>query len=714
MAFTQNFPKWHTSLMKAYYGDAATKDNDFAYDWFPKRDGAYDVLAIFERMHQGKMNGFIVQGFNPLAAVPNKKLSSAALAKLKYLVVMDPLETETSEFWKNHGPLNDVEPEDQDRGVPPAHQLLCRGDRQLHQFQPVISWKEKAVDPRASQGGLGDHRPPVREAEGGLREGRRRAARTGGRADLAYLNANVPQSAELLRRSTALADVALADVLAPPDPKAVAPRRQAVLVKAGDRCPASRCCATTGPPPAATGSTAASGAPGGQPVGGAARHRRPHRAGRVPQLGLQLAGQPAHPLQPRQCRRTASPGIRAASTWPGTVSWAGGADVPDMRPRRAPDQGAGAFIMNPEGVARSARGGHERRPFPEHYEPFETPVGVNLMCPTNPKAVSNPPRPRLQGRPGAFGKKEEFPYAATTYPPDRAPALLDQARAATPIVQPAFVEIGEDLAKEKGIRQGDKVKVRSNRGEVVAACVVTKRIKGARRQRQEGAPRGHPHPLGLQGRDAERLPGQCADPFVGDANSQTPEFKAFLVNIEKDRSPAPCQSAIAKTWWPARPPPGRRRRCAPAAPQVAKLIDESKCIGCKACQVACMNWNDLRDEVGQNIGVYDNPSRPDAPSWTVMRFFEVEPQQGNLEWLIRKDGCMHCEDPGCLKACPAPGAIVKYANGIVDFVSENCIGCGYCVKGCPFDVPRISAKDNKAYKCTLCSDRVGWAWSRRA
>ena len=67
---------------------------------------------------------------------------------------------------------------------------------------------------------------------------------------------------------------------------------------------------------------------------------------------------------------------------------------------------------------------------------------------------------------------------------------------------------------------------------------------------------------------------------------------------------------------------------------------------------------------------------------------------------------MHCEDPGCLKACPAPGAIVQYANGIVDFISENCIGCGYCVKGCPFNIPRISAVDRKSYKCTLCSDRV--------
>jgi formate dehydrogenase iron-sulfur subunit len=148
-----------------------------------------------------------------------------------------------------------------------------------------------------------------------------------------------------------------------------------------------------------------------------------------------------------------------------------------------------------------------------------------------------------------------------------------------------------------------------------------------------------------------------------------------------------------------------------AIPEVAKLIDVSSCIGCKACQVACMQWNDLRDEIGDNIGTYDNPRDLTPESWTVMRFSEVQMdakagEQGRLEWLIRKDGCMHCADPGCLKACPAPGAIVKYTNGIVDFISENCIGCGNCVIGCPFDVPRISKKDDKAYKCTLCSDRV--------
>ena len=140
--------------------------------------------------------------------------------------------------------------------------------------------------------------------------------------------------------------------------------------------------------------------------------------------------------------------------------------------------------------------------------------------------------------------------------------------------------------------------------------------------------------------------------------------------------------------------------------QVAKLIDVSACIGCKACQAACMEWNNLRPEMEHFEGSYDNPADLNPATWTLMRFTEYEPEDGHLEWLIRKDGCMHCADPGCLKACPAPGAIVQYSNGIVDFISEACIGCGYCVKGCPFNIPRVSKVDHKSYKCSLCSDRV--------
>src|SRR6266849_6810599 len=102
---------------------------------------------------------------------------------------------------------------------------------------------------------------------------------------------------------------------------------------------------------------------------------------------------------------------------------------------------------------------------------------------------------------------------------------------------------------------------------------------------------------------------------------------------------------------------------------VAKLIDTTKCIGCKACQVACMEWNDLRDEIGTNVGFYTNPADLSDQSWCLMRFNEQE-IDGTLNWLILKDGCLHCAEPGCLKACPAPGAIVQYENGIVDFQED--------------------------------------------
>ena len=157
----------------------------------------------------------------------------------------------------------------------------------------------------------------------------------------------------------------------------------------------------------------------------------------------------------------------------------------------------------------------------------------------------------------------------------------------------------------------------------------------------------------------------------------------------------------------------RRRSASQTSPpdvrkhvEVAKLIDISRCIGCKACQVACMEWNDVRDDVGSLDGSYNNPIDLTDRSWTVMRFYEEEIADKGLQWLIVKDGCLHCADPGCLKACPAPGAIVQYSNGIVDFKQDNCIGCGYCQTGCPFNIPRYGVNDGKAYKCTLCSDRV--------
>jgi formate dehydrogenase iron-sulfur subunit len=142
-----------------------------------------------------------------------------------------------------------------------------------------------------------------------------------------------------------------------------------------------------------------------------------------------------------------------------------------------------------------------------------------------------------------------------------------------------------------------------------------------------------------------------------------------------------------------------------SVPTVSKYIDTTTCIGCKACEAACQEWNDLRTLATQQTGTYQTMPTLHAEYWNLIRFNERD-YEGGLIWLMRKDQCMHCDEPGCLAACPAPGAIVQYGNGIVDVNPELCIGCGYCETGCPFDVPRFHQTTGKMAKCTLCVDRV--------
>ena len=552
MAFTQNFPKWHTSLMKAYYGNAATKENDFAYDWLPKRDGAYDVLAIFERMHQGKVNGFLVQGFNPLAAVPNKKKLSGALAKLKYLVVMDPLETETGEFWKNFGPLNDVDPAQIKTEVfrlPTS--CFAEETGSFTNSSRVISWKEKAVDPP------GEAKPDSEIVARLFQKLRGMYAAEGGTlpepiAALTwpYINANVPSSAELLRE---ISGKALADLYPPPPASAAAAAAPgakpaavpaaapaapaappAPIVKAGEQVPGFAVLRDDGT--TACGNWIYAGC--WSQAGNLTARRDtadPTGLGVFPNWGFSWPANRRILYNRASADKDGKPWdpSRKYLAWNGT-SWAGGADVPDMRPDAAPDQGVGAFIMNPEGVARLHAIGMSEGPFPEHYEPFETPVGVNLMCPNNAKAVSNPAARVYKGDMEAFGKAADFPYAATTYRLTEHQHFWTKHARSNAVVQPApFVEIGEELAKEKGIKHGDKVKVKSNRGEVIAACVVTKRMKGLDVNGKKVHHVGIPIHWGFKGVTQNGYLANALTPFVGDANSQTPEFKAFLVNIEK-------------------------------------------------------------------------------------------------------------------------------------------------------------------------------------
>jgi formate dehydrogenase iron-sulfur subunit len=153
--------------------------------------------------------------------------------------------------------------------------------------------------------------------------------------------------------------------------------------------------------------------------------------------------------------------------------------------------------------------------------------------------------------------------------------------------------------------------------------------------------------------------------------------------------------------------------------EVCKLMDTTTCIGCKACEVACVEWNGLPFTETTFDNTYQTMPETLWNYWQLIKFREVKNENGTLRefnegensdglmWIFRKDQCMHCADPGCLRACPADGAIVQYQSGIVDFNQDNCIGCQYCVSGCPFNIPKFNQTTKKVYKCSLCSDRVG-------
>ena len=529
--YWSNFPRFFNSLMKSYYGKAATQESNFCYDWLPKLAGGYDAMHLFELMHQGKMNGFISQGFNPLATVPNKNKLSAALSKLKYLVIIDPLESETGEFWQNYGEFNDVKPESiQTEVFRLPSTCFAEEEGTLTNSSRVAIWKDKAVDPQ------GEAKPDSEIMALLFMKLRAMYAKDGGAlpepiANLAwdYTQPLLPSAAELLRE---ISGKALSDVLAPADPANPAAAR-AVLVKAGQQVPGFAMLRDDGS--TACGNWLYSGC--WSEAGNLTARRSlddPTGLGVYQQFGF------AWPANRRILynRASADPSGKPWAENKKYEYWNGkawtGADIPDMLPSAAPELGMGSFIMNPEGVARLHAIGMADGPFPEHYEPFETPIGVNPLHPDNPKATSNPAARVFKSDMDAFGKKEEFPYTATTY------RLVEHFHTWTKharlnaIMQPeAFVEISEELAKEKGLTHGDSVKVSSNRGHIVTKVVVTKRIKPFAVNGQQVHLVGIPFHWGFKGQTKTGYIANTLTPFVGDANSQTPEFKAFLVNVEK-------------------------------------------------------------------------------------------------------------------------------------------------------------------------------------
>ncbi len=521
MSYWQNYKKFFVSFQKAMWGSAATAENSFAYDYLPKLDvPAYDVLRAFELMHQGKMNGYFCQGFNPLMSFPNKKKLTAGLSKLKFLVTMDPLETETARFWENHGEFNDVDPSKiQTEVIQLPSTCFAEDEGSTTNSGRWLQWHWAGGTPPAEakadtwiMAQIHLRLKALYQKEGGA------FADPILKLDWQYKNAGEPTPEELAKE---LSGKVLETVTDPSDStKVLLEKGKQVVNFATLRDDGSTAC----------GCWIYSGC--FNPAGNNMARRDnsdPDETGAYSKWAY------SWPANRRILYNRASADINGKAWDPSRklIEWDGakwaGYDVPDIAPGAKPDV-VGPFIMNPEGTARLfTRGMLRDGPFPVHYEPFESPIAN----PVAPKVRGNPVARVFKGDMEQFGDSKEFPYAATSYRLTEHFHFWTKHVQSNAAMQPEFfVEISEQLAKEKGVKSGGWVRVWSKRGSIKAKAVVTKRIVPLQCDGKTVHIVGIPLHWGFTGAAKKGFGPNMLTPYVGDANIETPEYKAFLVDIE--------------------------------------------------------------------------------------------------------------------------------------------------------------------------------------
>jgi formate dehydrogenase major subunit len=531
--YWQNYSKFFVSLQKAWWGAKATKENDWAFDYLPKWDKAYDIINAFEMMNEGKINGYICQGFNPMSSFPNKQKIVDGLSKLKFLVIIDPLATETSEFWKNYGEFNDVKTEEiQTTVFRLPSTCFAEEEGSVTNSSRWLQWHWKGGEPPGeAKGDL--------EIIAAIFNGLKSAYQKDGGAfpdpitNLTW-NYKIPHSPSAQEMAMEYNGKALTDVMGPDPANPKGPPK--VLVKAGEQLPGFGMLRDDGS--TSCGCWIYSGA-WTQAGNMMARRDNSDPWG----IGQTLNWAWAWPANRRILYNAASSDpsgkpwdkTRKLVQWDG-MKW-GGADVPDIAADASPfnDDRVEPFILNPEGVARLfAPTGMAEGPLPEHYEPFETPLKHNPLHPDNPLAKNNPAARVFKRDRDQFNTREEYPYAATSYGLTEHFHGWTKHAKANAVLQPEqFVEIGVELAKAKGISNGDRVKVTSKRGYIKAVAVVTKRIPQLDCDGQKVDTVGLPNVWGFMGLAKKGYTVNTLTSAVGDANTQTPEYKAFTVNIEK-------------------------------------------------------------------------------------------------------------------------------------------------------------------------------------
>jgi formate dehydrogenase major subunit len=523
-----NTPKFAVSLLKALYGDAATKQNGWAFDYLPKVDRNYSWVQMWDDMYNGTIKGMLAFGMNGVAIGPNSKKNIDALKKADFLVVGEIYPDETSEFWKSPGITQDEMKQIQTT----VYRLPCAGfaekDGSFTNSARWLLWKNTAVptpgDARLDQAIVAQIFLKIRELY----------KKEGGKfpdpilnLTWSYSNPSSPPLAEVLKEVNGKA---LADLEDP------ATKQQ---IKAGQQLPGFSWLKDDGT--TSCGNWIYSGA--FTEAGNQTARRDPSDPSN---LGIHPGWGWSWPANRRVMYNRASCDVdgkpwdptRKQVWWNADLQKWVGNDVPDFKADSKPKDHMGPFIMNPEGVGRifGPLSAFADGPFPEYYEPIESPIDN----PLHPAQTHNPVAKRFKTPDDKYATpKDGYTIVCTTY---RMTEHYHYWTKNNPmnvqLVPEPFVEIPAELADEMGLHGGEKIKVSSIRGDYIAKAMVTKRIKPMMIDGKKVYQIGfqiHQGYRGIEedeGRDARTL-ANLLTPTVFDPNAYTPEFKGFLVKLEK-------------------------------------------------------------------------------------------------------------------------------------------------------------------------------------
>jgi formate dehydrogenase major subunit len=532
MNYWVNYPKFMVSLLKSVYGSAATKDNDWGYGWLPKIDGNYSWMYIFDDMYRGSSmrvggkepapEGFITFGMNPVGLGPNSKKMIAALSKLKWMVVVENAETESAIFWKAPKEYGGAAPSQIQTEVfmlPAAS--FAEKDGTFTNSARWLQWKWKALEPP------GQAKTDQEIISRMFLAVQNLYRKEGGAVPEAVLNviwpyAN-PVSPDLGEVLKEMSGKALGDIKDPKDPTKVLKTAGQQLDGFGQlQDDGSTMCGNWLHSGVYTeAGNNAQRRSNADPTGLGMFHNwgfswPANRRIMYNRASADANGQPWDPT-------------RVGIKWDG-MKWVG--DIPDMKPD-APPGTFGAFIMLPEGVGRLYAPTLNDGPFPEHYEAVEAPIAN----PLHPKVTSNPVALKFSSDLDSLGTPDKFPYVCTTYrltehfhywTKHQAGGVLNE------LAPGFFVEIPEGLAHSKGIANGSKVRVTSARGSIEGTAMVTRRLPALKVDGKEIAHIGFPIHWGYAAAKGHEGPlANFLTASVGDPNTWTPEYKAFLVKLEK-------------------------------------------------------------------------------------------------------------------------------------------------------------------------------------